>query len=731
MEGGSMSEISFNCPKCGVEIETDESFAGSVAQCPNCNSTVMIPMAGIKEGMKVAGYEIIRRLGVGGMGEVWLANQTSMGRKVALKILSPALTSDQEFVDRFLKEIQTAAKLEHQNIVTAFDAGVDGNIYYLAMSYVDGVLLDDLLTTDKRIPEKEALRIIRSIAEALCYAWIKFQMLHRDIKPANIMLDSDRTAKLMDMGISKSLSEEKGLTMAGIVVGTPYYMSPEQTRGDSDMDCRADIYSLGATLYHLVTGEVPYDAPTSMGILTKHITDPFPPPQNKNPEISDACAVLLEVMMAKRPEDRPTDWSAAIEDIDLVLSGKFPKTKRPAAGVSLVMQQMTSSQALSRRKVFKQPQKAKLTHKGEKAGAGDHRADGGRQEAKSSMPTIITVAAVLVLAVIIGGVVINNSKKAAAEKARIELLTRQKAEDDKRRIAEATKKAELEKQKAAESAAKLVENQQELWDATAKIANQALADKSNFEAAIAGLEKIKANCKGTKFAAMADNEIAKLAKAKNDADEEKRVKAEEEHASTSAKPTADKKDVNSNEEESARITVPSGDAVKAARAALRQTFKDEFSKKKNEDKLVFSKTLRETAATEKDAVQKYALFVEAIALATDAGNTDEAFAAVMELCVVFDAVSSKEKGIVLAAFAKKATKPEDFKILVDRYLAMVNEAMEDSDTAAASDLLKGCKSLATKVKDKGLSSLLSDKAKEIAALAAELKKLRFFLKMSG
>ena len=272
-----MSEISFNCSKCGVEIETDESFAGSVAQCPNCNSTVMIPMAGIRPGMKVAGYEIIRRLGAGGMGEVWLANQTAMGRKVALKILSPALTSDQDFVNRFLKEIQTAAKLEHTNIVTAFDAGVDGKIYYLAMSYVDGVLLDDLLTTDKRIPEKEALRIIRSIAEALCYAWIKFQMLHRDIKPANIMLDSDRTAKLMDMGISKSLSEEKGITMAGIVVGTPYYMSPEQTRGDSDMDCRADIYSLGATLYHLVTGEVPYDAPTSMGILTKHITDPFPP----------------------------------------------------------------------------------------------------------------------------------------------------------------------------------------------------------------------------------------------------------------------------------------------------------------------------------------------------------------------------------------------------------------------------------------------------------------------
>lgn len=142
-----MPEILFTCSKCGAEIEADDSFAGSIAQCPNCNSTVMIPMQGIKPGMKIAGYEIIRRLGVGGMGEVWLANQKAMDRKVALKILSPALTSSKDFVDRFLKEVKTAAKLEHQNIVTAHDAGVEGNIYYLAMSYVDGVLLDDRLAS--------------------------------------------------------------------------------------------------------------------------------------------------------------------------------------------------------------------------------------------------------------------------------------------------------------------------------------------------------------------------------------------------------------------------------------------------------------------------------------------------------------------------------------------------------------------------------------------------------
>ena len=361
-----MSEIRFTCSKCGVEIEAAESFAGSVAQCPSCNSTVMIPMPGIRPGMKIAGYEVVRRLGAGGMGEVWLANQTAMDRKIALKILSPALTSSSEFIDRFLKEVKNTAKLEHPNIITAHDAGVDNGIYYLAMSYVDGAVLEDLLSIDKKVPEKEALRIVRCVADALRYAWDEFKILHRDIKPANIMLDSRKNPKLMDMGISKSMSEEKGLTMTGMIIGTPYYMSPEQARAEADMDSRSDIYSLGSTLYHLVTGEVPYDATTAMGILMKHMADPFPPPQKKNPLISDECSTLLEIMMAKSPNDRQKTWEDVISDIDLVISGKFPASVRPSAGKSTVMQE-TPSQKISRKKILEEihkpvnaPEKAAL-----------------------------------------------------------------------------------------------------------------------------------------------------------------------------------------------------------------------------------------------------------------------------------------------------------------------------------------------------------------------------------
>ncbi len=411
-----MPEINFTCSKCGAEIEADESIAGSVAQCPNCNSTVMIPMPGIKEGMKIAGYETVRRLGVGGMGEVWLATQTAMDRKVALKILSPALTTNTQFVDRFLKEVKNAAKLEHSNIVTAFDAGVDGIVYYLAMSYVDGVLLEDLLKVNKIIPENEALRIVRCIAEALNYAWTDFHIIHRDIKPSNIMLDSKKTPKLMDMGISKSISEEKGLTMTGMALGTPYYMSPEQARADVDIDCRSDIYSLGATLYHLVTGEVPYDGNSSVGILTKHITDPFPSPQNKNPKLSDACSALLEVMMAKSPDDRQNDWNAVIEDIDLVIAGKLPRTKRPDANATLVMRKINSDVQSSDGRTTVMPQI--MTVKG--------------QRKKNSMPLMIAAtAAIILVALIIWFVMMNNSNKSALaekEKSRIEQESRQKAE---------------------------------------------------------------------------------------------------------------------------------------------------------------------------------------------------------------------------------------------------------------------------------------------------------------
>ena len=330
--------IDFTCPHCRSEIEADEAVGGSRAQCPRCSGIVLIPRFGIQVGTTVGGYRIARKLGVGGMGEVWLAEQTAMGRAVALKILSPAMTADPEFVQRFVHEVQTVAKLEHPNIATAFDAGNDGDIHYLAVSYVDGDQVGNLLKRDKVVPEKDALPIVRGVAEALKYAWDKFRMLHRDIKPANIMLTSDGVPKLMDMGISKTMAEDVQLTMAGHIVGTPHYMSPEQARADLGVDFRADIYSLGATLYHMVTGTLPFGGKTAMAALTRHITEPLESPRKRNPAVTQGCSALIEAMMAKDPADRPGTWEDVLQDIDRVLKGLMPVSRRPATGRVLVLQ---------------------------------------------------------------------------------------------------------------------------------------------------------------------------------------------------------------------------------------------------------------------------------------------------------------------------------------------------------------------------------------------------------
>ncbi len=325
-----MDKIHFKCTECDSEIEVPDMLAGKTMTCDECNCHLNIPLADIVEGMIIGDFTLVKKLGVGGMGEVWLANQTVMDRKVALKILSPALTKDADFINRFKKEVITAARLEHPNIVGAFHAGEsEEGMFYLAISFVDGEELGERLKREGFIDEKEALKIIRDIAKALEYAWDSFQILHRDIKPANIMLEKTGVAKLMDMGIAKSLSgEDSSLTMTGVIVGTPNYISPEQARGQLDIDFRSDIYALGATLFELVTGQVPFDAPTPMGIITKHLTEVLPSPHLINSNVSKQCDSLINIMMSKEAENRQDSWGAVISQIDLVLEGKYPSSKK-------------------------------------------------------------------------------------------------------------------------------------------------------------------------------------------------------------------------------------------------------------------------------------------------------------------------------------------------------------------------------------------------------------------
>ena len=278
----------------------------------------------LKEGMDLAGFTLIRQIGEGGMGEVWLAEQKSMSRTVALKILDPNLDTKGDFTSRFLKEVQISAKLNHQNIVTAHDAGEVDGLHFLAMTYVEGKPLDDILYEQTTLSEKESLQIARSISEALDYAWSEFKILHRDIKPSNIIIDNRGTPQLLDMGISKCLTEDTSITVTGFMLGTPCYISPEQVVGEKDIDCRTDIYSLGVLLYHMLTGDTPFQGGTAIQIAMQHIHENPPDIQNKNQEVSDQCSTLIQKMMAKKREFRQKNWKELINDIELVLDGKFP-----------------------------------------------------------------------------------------------------------------------------------------------------------------------------------------------------------------------------------------------------------------------------------------------------------------------------------------------------------------------------------------------------------------------
>jgi serine/threonine-protein kinase len=342
-----MPSITFECPDCKKNIVADSSLCGNVIICKDCGSSVVIPIPGIQKGQEIGGFILKDKLGVGGMGEVWLAYHATMDRHVALKILSPKFTSNKEFLDRFIKEAKHSGKLNHTNIVTAYHAGAENGIYYLAISYVDGKNLRDRIDGGEMIPERESLLIAKSIADALGYAWDEFRIVHRDIKPANIIIDKKGITKILDLGISKSLDEDSSLTMTGTFVGTPFYMSPEQALGDKNIDFRADIYSLGATLYHMLTGTVPFEASTVMAIVSRHLRDPLPPASERNPALSKQCCVLLEVMMAKRREERQQSWLEVGNDIDLVLRGQYPKTPLPKNEEANRVYSVSSSEEVS------------------------------------------------------------------------------------------------------------------------------------------------------------------------------------------------------------------------------------------------------------------------------------------------------------------------------------------------------------------------------------------------
>ena len=277
-----------------------------------------------RPAQQIPGFQIVSKLGQGAMATVYKARQLSLDRVVAIKVLPKRLSENQEFVDRFYREGRAAAQLNHPNIVQAIDVGESGGYHYFVMEYVDGQTVYDLLQSEGVVNELKAAQVVLEVSRALNHAHMR-GFIHRDVKPKNIMISKYDEVKLADMGLAREVSDyETAQSEAGRAYGTPYYISPEQIRGEINIDFRADIYSLGATFYHMVTGRVPFEGPTPSAVMHKHLKEELMPADHVNSNLSSGMGEIIEVMMAKQRDDRYSSTKDLITDLESVVGGGPP-----------------------------------------------------------------------------------------------------------------------------------------------------------------------------------------------------------------------------------------------------------------------------------------------------------------------------------------------------------------------------------------------------------------------
>ena len=302
-----------------------------------------------RSGQKIPGYKVIKKLGAGAMATVFLAKQLSLDRFVAIKLLPRKFSSNPQFIERFYAEGRAAAALNHPNIVQAYDVGKAGDYHYFVMEYVDGRTVFDDIVKHKRFNEGEAIDVIMQIAEALDHAHTR-GLIHRDVKPKNLMITREGVAKLADMGLARAISDkEMAEAEAGKAFGTPYYISPEQIRGELTITPAADIYSLGATLYHMVTGTVPFDGKNPSAVMHKHLKSELVPPDHVNPKLTAGISEVIEMMMAKNPRQRYQNCKDLLVDLRALRDNRPPplahKDTLPAADLSAVVQAVEAAPA--------------------------------------------------------------------------------------------------------------------------------------------------------------------------------------------------------------------------------------------------------------------------------------------------------------------------------------------------------------------------------------------------
>ena len=257
-------------------------------------------------------YKLLKKLGQGGMGEVYLAEDTKLGRQAAIKVLSKALAGKGDFVERFYREARSMARMNHDNAVSVYDVDQDNGIHYVAMEFVDGKSMQAWMDKLGKLSVGDALHVTLRCAEALAVAHNQ-SMVHRDIKPDNVMLTSKGKVKVADFGLAKATDEDLSMTQSGTGLGTPYYMAPEQARNAKHVDGRTDIYALGITLYYFVTGKLPFSGNSALEVVMNKEKGQFTAARKLNSEVPEKLDMIIDKMIAKDLNIRCKDCGEAIK----------------------------------------------------------------------------------------------------------------------------------------------------------------------------------------------------------------------------------------------------------------------------------------------------------------------------------------------------------------------------------------------------------------------------------
>lgn len=290
---------------------------------------------GARPAISIPGYEIIEKIAEGGMGAVYRAHQTSMDRAVAIKLLLPRFAADDSSRERLIREARAVAKLSHPNVVAGIDAGESGGVCYFIMEFIDGLPMDQVLRERGPLPWREATAIARQVAAALEHAELH-GIVHRDVKPGNILLLKDGQAKLADLGLARvSGSEESHLTQSGMIVGSPAYLSPEQAAADPVLDIRSDLFSLGLTLFELITGERAYVGSNPMSVLTALLTRDVAIDKLAAFAAPRDLVAVVRHMVERDPASRYQSATDLLADFDALLAGRAPTRLRSPSAAGL------------------------------------------------------------------------------------------------------------------------------------------------------------------------------------------------------------------------------------------------------------------------------------------------------------------------------------------------------------------------------------------------------------